>query len=152
MTKTNTLILQVLKELDSAGIMVLWPVKLSEYDIHFLFKDSVKSQVLVDFLVEFSSPPDEVFLQVQILLMDGSSNLKASGFEIVLEGLRDILISDVIHIFDAKSWKTHPLQYLTNDEISPRQILGKEGVLVKKVQMFMLPLQGQGHSEALVGV
>lgn len=55
MIKTNYLILQVLKKSNLVGRMVCWVVELYEYDVHFIPRGSIKSQVLVDILTDFSS-------------------------------------------------------------------------------------------------
>lgn len=66
--------------------MVAWSIELSEYDIQFIPRGSIKSQVLADFLVEFKSPTEEATPYVWLLSVDGSSNLKRSGAGVILEG------------------------------------------------------------------
>ena len=72
--------------------MVTWSIELSEYDIQFIPRGSIKSQVLADFVVEFSSPIQEEVPYVWLLSVDGSSNLKGSRAGVVLEGPNDLLI------------------------------------------------------------
>ena len=55
-------------------------------------RSSIKSQVLADFVVEFTSLIQNIAPFVWLLSVDGSSNLKGSGAGIVLEGPGDILI------------------------------------------------------------
>jgi len=100
--KSNYPIKQVLRKPDLAGRMVAWSIELSEYDIRFLPRGSIESQVLADFLVELSSPLHEETPRVWILSVDGSSNLKGSGAKIVLEGLSDLLIEQSL-IFEFKA-------------------------------------------------
>ncbi|XP_039687900.1 uncharacterized protein [Medicago truncatula] len=90
--RTNYPIKQILSKPDLAGRMVSWAVELSEYDILFAPRNSIKSQVLADFMVEFSSPIETTTPLVWTLSVDGSSNLKGSGAGIVLEGPGDLLI------------------------------------------------------------
>lgn len=52
--------------------MVSWSVELFKYDIHFVPRGSIKSQMLADFLVEFSSHVGEEVPYVWILSMDGT--------------------------------------------------------------------------------
>ena len=92
----------MLRKPDLAGRMVAWSIELSEYDIRFLPRGSIESQVLADFLVELSSPLHEETPRVWILSVDGSSNLKGSGAKIVLEGLSDLLIEQSL-IFEFKA-------------------------------------------------
>jgi ribonuclease HI len=90
--KSDYPIRQVLGKPDLAGRMVAWSVELSEYDVQFVPRGSIKSQVLADFVVELSSPAQEKAPFVWLLSVDGSSNLKGSGAGVVLEGPDDILI------------------------------------------------------------
>jgi len=89
---SNYPIKQVLSKPDLIERMVAWSVELSEYDIQFLPCRSIKSQVLADFLVEFTSPIQEKAPHVWILSVVGSSNKKGSGARIILEGPKDLLI------------------------------------------------------------
>jgi hypothetical protein len=57
--KTDLPIKQVLKKPDLVGRMVAWSIKLSEFDITFSPRGSIKSQVLADFVLEMTSPPEE---------------------------------------------------------------------------------------------
>jgi len=82
--------------------MVLWSVELSEYDLQYVPKSSIKSQVLADFVMEFTSPAQNVALFVWLLSVDGSSNLKGSGAGIILEGPGDILIEQSLR-FELKA-------------------------------------------------
>jgi len=77
---------------DLAGRMVSWSVELNEYDLQYVPRSSIKSQVLADFVMEFTSPAQNVAPFVWLLSVDRSSNLKGSGVGIILEGPGDILI------------------------------------------------------------
>jgi hypothetical protein len=57
--KTDYPIKEVLKKPDLAGRMVAWSIELSEFDITFSPRGSIKSQILADFILEMTSPPDE---------------------------------------------------------------------------------------------
>jgi len=61
---TNYPIKQVLGKPDLAGRMVAWSVELSEYDIQFARRNNIKSQVLADFVVEFTLPIQSPTLKV----------------------------------------------------------------------------------------
>lgn len=54
--KANYPIKQILKKPDLEDRMVAWVIELSKYDITYLPRNSIKSQVLVGFLIELSSP------------------------------------------------------------------------------------------------
>jgi hypothetical protein len=54
--KTDHPIKQVLKKPDLAGRMVAWSIELSEFDMIFSPRGSIKSQILADFVLEMTSP------------------------------------------------------------------------------------------------
>jgi hypothetical protein len=58
--KTDYPIKKVLKKPDLTGRMVAWSVELSEYDLTFSPRGSVKSQVLADFVLEMTTPPGNI--------------------------------------------------------------------------------------------
>jgi len=90
--KSNYPIKQVLGKPDLAGRMVTWSIELSEYDIQFIPRGSIKSQVLADFVVELTLPiQTEEAPHIWLLLVDRSTNLKGSGAGVVLEGPNDLL-------------------------------------------------------------
>jgi ribonuclease HI len=65
--------------------MISWSVELSEHDIKYEPRQAIKSQALVDFLVEMTgdqAPRTKVTWTVHV---DGSSNKKGGGAGIVLE-------------------------------------------------------------------
>lgn len=100
--RTNYPVKQILGKLDLAGRMLSWSVELSEYDIQFAPRNNIKSQVLADFVVEFTSPIQESLPHVWLLSVDGSSNIKGSGAGIILEGPGDLLIEQSLK-FDFKA-------------------------------------------------
>ncbi|XP_039687770.1 uncharacterized protein [Medicago truncatula] len=100
--RTNYPVKQILGKLDLAGRMLSWSVELSEYDIQFAPRNNIKSQVLADFVVEFTSPAQEAAPHVWILSVDGLSNIKGSGAGIILEGPGDLLIEQSLK-FDFKA-------------------------------------------------
>ncbi|GAU31015.1 hypothetical protein TSUD_393000 [Trifolium subterraneum] len=90
--KSDFPIKQVLKKPDLAGRMIAWSVELLEYDITFSPRGSIKSQVLADFVLEMTTPPEMASTQPWTLSVDGASNLRGSGAGIVLEGPNGVLI------------------------------------------------------------
>ena len=84
----NLPIQKVLQKPDVAGRMVRWAVELSEFDIQYEPRGSIKGQVYADFVAELSlgEDPQEVELGAQwVLSVDGSSNQQGSGAGIILE-------------------------------------------------------------------
>ena len=43
---------------DVSGRLVLWALELTQFDIKYKVRTTIKAQVLVDFIAEFSSFPD----------------------------------------------------------------------------------------------
>lgn len=75
----NYPVCKLLKNLDLERRMILLSTELLEYDIHFLLRGNIKSQVLANFLVEFISITSDEFLHVKILSIDNAYNMKGSG-------------------------------------------------------------------------
>jgi len=96
---TNLPIQKVLQKSDVAGRMVRSAVELSEFDIQYETRGSIKGQVYVDFVAELSpgGDPQEVELGSQWMLsVDGSSNQQGSGAGIILEGPNGVLIEQAL--------------------------------------------------------
>ncbi|GAU52027.1 hypothetical protein TSUD_418500, partial [Trifolium subterraneum] len=61
-------------------------------DITFVPRGNIKSQLLADFILELSSPPEATSMQPWTLSVDGASNIRGSGAGVVLEGPDGVLI------------------------------------------------------------
>jgi len=98
--KTDLPVKQILKRPDMTGRLVKWAIELAEYDINYEPRGPIKAQALVDFLAELTLPtplnsdqaPINSTPPEWILSVDGASNQKGSGAEVVLEGPGGILI------------------------------------------------------------
>ncbi|XP_068474789.1 uncharacterized protein [Phaseolus vulgaris] len=96
---TDLPVQKVLQKPDVTGRMVRWAVELSEFDIQYEPRGSIKGQVYADFVAEFSpgAAPQEVERDSQWMLsVDGSSNQQGSGAGIVLEGPNGVLIEQAL--------------------------------------------------------
>jgi len=73
---TDLPIQKVLKKPDVAGRMVKWVVELSEFDIKYEPRGSMKGQIFADFVVELSSETAQNSKDDfrWVLSVDGSSN------------------------------------------------------------------------------
>ena len=70
----------VLHSPNQYGRIAKWAIELSEYDVEYRPRPSLKSQVLADFMAELSPDViDEVPGENWVLYADGSSPLQGSG-------------------------------------------------------------------------
>jgi len=81
----------VLRRPDLASRMVGWAVELSKYNIQCEARESIKAQCLADFVNELVGVPD-LNEGAWILSVDGSSNGKGGGADIVLQGPNNLLL------------------------------------------------------------
>ncbi|KAL0378471.1 UNVERIFIED_CONTAM: hypothetical protein Sradi_3152600 [Sesamum radiatum] len=77
---------QILGKPDSSGRLITSVVELSEYDISYLHRTTIKAQALADFVSEVAGvPPKETPKDEKWLLhVDGSSTIQGSGAGIVI--------------------------------------------------------------------
>ena len=82
MVMTNFPIEKVLQKPDVAGRMVRWAVELSEFDIWYEPRGSIKGQVYADFVAELSPRGDQEADPGSkwSLSVDGSSNQQAVSY------------------------------------------------------------------------
>ena len=55
---TDQPIKKSMKQLEAAGRMIQWAIKLSQFDIKYHPRTAIKVQALVDFIAEFTSPKE----------------------------------------------------------------------------------------------
>ncbi|KAL0444710.1 UNVERIFIED_CONTAM: hypothetical protein Slati_2193700 [Sesamum latifolium] len=84
--KANTPLKQTLGKPDTSGRLVKWAVELSEYDISYMPRTSIKAQALANFISEMAgmSIKDASQDQRWLLHIDGSSTIQDSGAGIVI--------------------------------------------------------------------
>ncbi|KAJ9539344.1 hypothetical protein OSB04_032077 [Centaurea solstitialis] len=91
---TNYPLKTVLRKPELTGRLAKWSIYLSGFDIEFKPKTAIKSQVLADFVAEFSpglepTTCDEIVMisdnKPWILYVDGSSNVRGCGLGLVLK-------------------------------------------------------------------
>lgn len=71
-----------------SGCLTKWVVELSEFDIEYRARTSLKSQVLVDFVAELTPDPPKTNDEPEepwTLMVDGATNVKGSGVGVYLK-------------------------------------------------------------------
>ncbi|XP_015931939.1 uncharacterized protein LOC107458253 [Arachis duranensis] len=83
--RTDQGIQQVLQKPDLAGRMMTWSIELSDYDLRYEPRHTIKAQAMADFLVEVTGDPaEETGIQWR-LIVGGASNQASGGAGIILE-------------------------------------------------------------------
>ncbi|XP_015961768.1 uncharacterized protein LOC107485744 [Arachis duranensis] len=90
--KTEQPLRQVLSKPELAGRLIKWAIELSEFDIQYQPRGSIKSQYLADFMVELTQPCMDEQSPDWILFVDGASNPQGSGAGILLESPEGIIL------------------------------------------------------------
>ncbi|KAI9125398.1 hypothetical protein K1719_004014 [Acacia pycnantha] len=74
--------------------MIRWAIELSEFDISYESRHAFKSQALADFIMELTPPSEGEVEDAETwkVFVDGSSNTKGSGAEIIVESPEGISI------------------------------------------------------------
>jgi hypothetical protein len=80
--KTNFPLGDIIRNKDANGCIVKWAMELCPYSIKFQGRTSIKSQALVDFIIEwtdFSAPPDQGPIEYWKMYFNGSLNIDGAG-------------------------------------------------------------------------
>jgi hypothetical protein len=73
---------EIIRNHDSNGCIVKWPVELGEFDIEVCPRQAIKSQILADFVSEWTEiqmPPPKERPKHWIMYFDGALNLEGAG-------------------------------------------------------------------------
>ncbi|KAL0404000.1 UNVERIFIED_CONTAM: hypothetical protein Sradi_2040800 [Sesamum radiatum] len=84
--RTNTPLKQVLGKPETSRRLIKWAIELSEYDISYLPRITIKPQALADFVSEMTGTTQEEVSKEKpwLLHVDGSSSAQGSGTAVVL--------------------------------------------------------------------
>ncbi|KAK4848380.1 hypothetical protein QYF36_012250 [Acer negundo] len=99
----------ILHKPELSGRLTKWAVELNEHDISFHPRSAMKSQVLADFIADFTpcenlkaekelvALTDDTIVGKWTLSVDGSSNIKGSGLGLVLKSPQGDIMEQSIH-------------------------------------------------------
>ncbi|XP_057760016.1 uncharacterized protein LOC130980341 [Arachis stenosperma] len=90
--RTSQPLRQILAKHELAGRLIKWSIELSEFDIQYQPRSSVKSQYLADFVAEFTGSGPNEDTENWVLFVDGASNPQGSGAGILLENPEGVII------------------------------------------------------------
>ncbi|CAL1405791.1 unnamed protein product [Linum trigynum] len=96
---SNLPLRRILKGMDVSGRMTKWAVELSEYDVTYAPRPSIKGQVLADFIAEgFSLGDEKEENEAWRLFVDGAAGKGGAGAGIVIETPTGV-IHEISHRF-----------------------------------------------------
>ncbi|GKV01663.1 hypothetical protein SLEP1_g14200 [Rubroshorea leprosula] len=132
-----------------SGRLIEWSVELSEYDLKFQPRTTIKGQAIADFLVECISVTEEEKAPehpVWVLYVDGAANIEGLEYEALIYGLK--LASELKDLFPSKSTKYQ--EQITTEQAScqswpPRRTLTmvfKIGPVIEPIYSLVLGLAG----------
>nr|XP_025703449.1 uncharacterized protein LOC112805264 [Arachis hypogaea] len=90
--RTDYPLRQILSKPELAGRLIKWSIELSEFDISYQPRGTIKPQWLADFVAELTSSHPEQVNQTWTLFVDGASNPQGSGAGILLESSDGIVL------------------------------------------------------------
>ncbi|XP_072062069.1 uncharacterized protein [Arachis hypogaea] len=90
--RTGQPLRQILAKPKLAERLIKWSIKLSEFDVHYQPRRSIKSQYLVDFVTEFTGTTSDTRNPDWVLFVDEASNTQGSGAGILLENEEGIIL------------------------------------------------------------
>ena len=79
---------KAMNKLEAAGWLIQWVVELSEFDIKYQPRNTIKAQALANFIAEFTPNCDdleEINDEKWIVYVDGSSMQYVGGIGVVLQ-------------------------------------------------------------------
>ncbi|XP_072076500.1 uncharacterized protein [Arachis hypogaea] len=101
--RTDQPLRQILAKPEVAGRLIKWSIELSEFDIQYQPRPALKSQILADFIAEFTCLHNITRPSTGMMYVDGASNNNGSGAGIILEYENTIIEQSVRFSFEASN-------------------------------------------------
>src|SRR5262249_22140699 len=165
---TNQPLRTILQKPNLSGRLLKWSVELGKFDITYLPRPAIKSQVLADFVTELApqalgSAPTPGFELKDIkwsLFMDGSSNKMGSGAGVVLNRPNDVTIESalrfefpatnneaeykamILGLQLAKNMGIKSLRVVSDSQLVVGQIRGEFEVKDEAMTLYLLKVRG----------
>ncbi|XP_070055374.1 uncharacterized protein [Nicotiana tomentosiformis] len=144
---------------EDKGRLAKWAIKLSEYDIMYQSRTAIKSQVLADFVAEFSTKiVPEVEKELQIftgsnlgtwtLFTNGSSNIKGASLGIVLIPPSGESIRQAIKCYPITNNEAEYEAVITGLELA-RELSIEKIVIKSDSQLYGTVPEGKKESQSL---
>ncbi|XP_070026640.1 uncharacterized protein [Nicotiana sylvestris] len=152
----------ILHKQELSGRLAKWAIELSEFDILYQPRTAIKSQVLADFVADFSQGIQlEAEKELQVfnesnpgtwtLFTNGSSNVKGAGLELARElGIEQVIIKSDSQLVVNQMQGTY-----TTREVRMQQYLEKARDLVRQFQtwkVMQIPREENAKADALANL
>ncbi|XP_066163856.1 uncharacterized protein [Oryza sativa Japonica Group] len=93
---------EVVRNKDVVGRIAKWVVELSQFDVHFVTRTTIKSQVLADFVADWTMPENRSDSQIDnetwIMAFDGALNSQGAGAGFILTSPSGDQFKHAIHL------------------------------------------------------
>ena len=85
---------EVVRNKDIVGLIAKWVVELSQFDVHFVPRTAIKSQVLADFVADLTILDNETWN----MAFDGALNIQGAGAGFILTSPSEDQFKHAIHL------------------------------------------------------
>ncbi|GAU46452.1 hypothetical protein TSUD_402190 [Trifolium subterraneum] len=133
---------------DMAGRMLKWSLELSEFDIRYESRKTLKAQVLTDFVAEMTcSPSSTDGANKWTIFVDGASNATGAGAGIILENEEGILIEVLLALsFSTSNNQAEYEAFLAGLRLA-EDVGAKEIKIYTDSQLVALQVLGEYHAK-----
>ncbi|XP_075670146.1 uncharacterized protein LOC142639901 [Castanea sativa] len=135
---TDNPVRKAMNKLEAAGQLIQWAVELSEFNVRYLPRTTIKAQALADFIAEFTPNQDELNKdegnERWVINVDRSSTLYAGGIGVILKSLEGDKLEYVAH-----------LQYQTTNNEAEYEALLKGLELTKSLGAGSIIVKGDSQ-------